>query len=285
MATFDTPRPISATIEIDLGEVHVVAGERTDTVVVVNPSDPSRQLDIEAAAETKVELLDDRLLVRVPKPRGLGSFIGMSRRGSVDLKIDLPEGSAIEAKAGFADIRADGRLGNVRIKDGAGDVVLDETGRAEVATGAGRLTIEHVDGQAELTTAGEMRIGSVAGDASVKNQSGKTWIGEVAGRLQVRSANGDIAVGRVAADVTAKTANGSIEVGEVATGIAVLETAAGGIDVGIRPDTAAWVDASTKFGHVHNSLGPTEGPGASRSTVEVRARTSFGVIAIHRSHV
>jgi DUF4097 and DUF4098 domain-containing protein YvlB len=285
MAVFDTPGPIQLNLDISIGEVHLIASRRADTVVVVNPSDTARKADVEWAQQTQVELAGTKLLVRTPRTRGLSSYIGFGRYGSVDLTIELPEDSQVEATIGMADLRADGRLGDTRIKDGAGDVLLDQTGSLEVVTGAGRITVDKVLGAADLTTAGEMRIGLVAGDAEIKNQSGRTVVGEVRGRrLLVKSSNGDITVDRTLGDVTAKTANGSIEIGEISLGRAVLETAVGGIDLGIREGTAAWVEATTRFGHIYNSLGSAEGPEPSQSTVEVRARTSFGDIAIHRSH-
>ena len=40
MPTFDTPEPISVTVELTLGDVRISAAERTDTVVAVEPSAP-----------------------------------------------------------------------------------------------------------------------------------------------------------------------------------------------------------------------------------------------------
>ena len=88
---------------------------------------------------------------------------------------------------------------------------------------------------------------------------------------------------RAHAGVGAKTANGSIRVGEVVRGSVVIETAAGGLDVGIRPGTVAWVDADSRFGRVHNTLGATGSPDPSEEAVEIRARTAYGDIVIHRA--
>ena len=183
----------------------------------------------------------------------------------------------------FADFRGDGRLGDVRIKSGAGNISLDQAGQVQLETGAGSVTVERATGRAEVTAAGNMRIGEIGGPADIKNVNGKTWLGEVTGSLRVKAANGDITVGRAHSDVAAKTANGSIEINEVVSGSVVLETGMGGLDVGIRNGTAAWVDATTRFGRVHNTLATADGPEGSNATVEIRARTSFGDITIHRS--
>ena len=42
-------------------------------------------------------------------------------------------------------------------------------------------------------------------------------------------------------------------------------------------------DVGTRFGSVRNSLEIADGPDPSEGTVEVRARSSFGDIVIHRA--
>jgi DUF4097 and DUF4098 domain-containing protein YvlB len=283
MATFETPNQISVTVDLPLGTVHLMATRRRDTVVVVNPTDPSTRMDVEAAEATIIDTADDALAVNVPKSGGLGSFIGLKRSGSVDMTIELPEGSQVDITTGFADVRADGPLGDVDVHSGAGNVRLDETGAVTIATGAGSVNVNRVTGKGEITAAGEIHIGTIDGAAEIKNLNGKTWLGEVSGRLQVKSANGDITVGRARSDVAVKTANGSIQIGEVVTGSSTLETGSGNLEIGIGNGSAAWVDARTRFGRVHNSLEVSGGPGASPNTVEIRARTSFGDISVVRS--
>jgi DUF4097 and DUF4098 domain-containing protein YvlB len=281
MAAFETPEPISVTIAVPLGSVHFMASARGDTVVVVNPTDRSQPLDVEAAERTTIELVNKHLTVKSPKPRGLGGLIGVTNPGSVEVTIELPQGSDVRADTGLADLHADGRIGETRIRNGAGDVRLDQTGKAEVSTGAGHLSINEIRGDAELSTAGEMQIGRIDGNAEIKNLNGKTTVGEAFGRLGVKSANGDITVDRAHSDATAKTANGSIEIGEVRAGTIRLETGFGSIDVGIPEGTTAWVDASTRFGRVANSLESADGSGAAQ-TVDIEVRTSFGDIVIGR---
>ncbi len=283
MATFVTPEPISADLDLLIGTAHLIATDRGDTVVVVNPTDSSRKLDIEAAQNTQIDLSNGRLLVKTPRPRGIGNLVGMGKYGSVEITIELPQGSELEAKTGFGDMRVDGRLGATHVHSGAGDVVLDETGRLKLSTGAGTVSVNRAVGNAEVTAAGEIHLGAIDGQAQIKNQNGKTWIGDVTGPLRVISHNGDITVERMEAEVAAKTANGSILLGEVSNGSVSLETAAGRLEVAIREGTAAWVDARTSFGRVHQDLGPADGPELSEKTVEIRARTGFGDIVIRRA--
>lgn len=283
MASFQTHQPIGVSIDVSQGTVHVIASDRTDTVVSVNPSDRDRQADVEAARKTLVDLASGILSIRAPKPRGIAGHLGWGRSGSVDLTVELPERSSLTASAGFADFRCDGRLGDVEVKTGAGNVRLDATGALRVHSGAGQVWLGEASGSAEIVTAGEMTIGIVAGDADVKNLNGDTWIGRVGGNVSVRSANGDVTIDDVKRDVTIKTANGDIRLGRVARGSVTLESGLGTIQIGIKEGTAAWVDASTKFGRLDSTLRPTDDPEQSTDTVQIHARTAFGDVLITRS--
>lgn len=281
MAVFETPAPVAADIQVQVGAVHIIASEREDTVVVVNPSKPGKKLDVEAAEKTVVEMTRSRLTVITPKPGGLGGLL-LGRYGSVDVTVELPEGSSIDLTNGYGDLRADGSFGEVFVKTGAGDIDVDQATACRLVSGAGRLSLGSCNGKAEVTTAGDMEIRRVTGEAAIKNLNGKTRVGEVVGPLRVRSANGDIFVERARADVSAKTANGDVEIGEVTLGMVTLDTSSGSISVGLASGTAAWVDARTQYGKVHNELESGDRPGSGKE-VEIRARTSFGDIRIHRS--
>ncbi len=206
----------------------------------------------------------------------------MGRSGSLDVTVELPEGSSLTAEAGFADIRCVGSLGDVDVKTGAGSVGIDRAGALHVRSGAGRVTLEGSSGNAEIVTAGDITIGTVNGDADIKNHNGKTWIGRVDGDVRVKSANGDITIEAAGRDVNAKTSNGDIHLGRISRGSATIETACGGLEIGIAEGTAAWVDANTSFGQIHNTLSPADDPEQAAETVQVLARTSFGDVLITR---
>jgi len=74
-----------------------------------------------------------------------------------------------------------------------------------------------------------------------------------------------------------------VRVGEVCRGTVVLETAFGEVEVGIREGTAAWLDATSGFGAVRSELNASDKPSTTEESVEVRARTGYGDIAIRRS--
>lgn len=283
MPSFETNQPIVLSIELTQGTVHLIASDRTDTVVAVNPSDRGRPADVAAAQQTVVDLANGNLAIRVPKRRGIAGRLGLGRSGSLYVTVELPEGSSLTAEAGFADFRCEGKLGDVDVRTGAGSVRLDQVGAIRVHSAAGRVTLEGSSSDTEIVTAGDITIGTVAGNADVKNHSGKTWISRVEGDVRVKSANGDITIQDAGRDVNAKTANGDIRIGQVTRGSATLETACGGLEIGIAEGTAAWVDANTSFGQIHNALSPADKPGESAETVQVRGRTSFGDVLITRS--
>jgi hypothetical protein len=285
MPPFDTKQPIVLSIEMSQGAVHVIASDRTDTVVAVTPRDRDRPADVETAAGTVVELANGTLSVRAPRPRGIAAHLGLRRGARVEVTVELPARSSLRAHADVAHLRCDGRLDDVDVKTGAGDVRLDRTRALRVRTGAGHVAVEQATGRVDILAAGDLTIGAVAGDADVKNRNGNTWIGRVGGKVKVRSANGDVTIERAGGDVTARTANGNIRLGQVARGSVSIETATGALEIGVKKGTAAWIDAATKYGRVQNDLTAADEPGPSAETVQVRARTQFGDVLIARSSV
>lgn len=281
MPTFNTPEPITAIIELVVGEARIAAGDRTETVVDVRPSDPSDELDVQAAEQTRVECSAGRLLVKAPKQRTLGLF---GKVGSVDVTIELPAGSHLEADASVGTLRCAGRFGECRIKIVAGDIHVGAAAKLDARTGAGAITVDRVAGDAEANTgSGKLRLREIEGTAVVKNSNGDIWIGEIGGSLRMNTANGNLSVDRARAGITAATAMGDIRIGEVARGEASLKTAFGQIEIGVRSGVAARLDVHTSFGRVHNHMDAAEGPGSSEGTIEVHARTSYGDIVIRRS--
>lgn len=281
MPTFDTVEPISVTVAISVGEVRIMASDRSDTVVVVSPTDSSKASDVKAAEQTRVEYADGSLLIRAP--RSWKHYTPFSGGESIDVAIELPAGSRVEGEAAVADFRCEGRLGECRLATGVGSLRFEQTGPLHVSTGAGIVTVDRAVGRVDVTGSGPVRIREIDGPAVVKNLNGVTWIGGVAGDLRCNSANGDITVERAGARVTARTANGAVRIGEVVGGSVDLGTGYGELEVGIREGTAALLDVRSQFGSVRSSLTASDGPETNDHTVEVRARTSFGDIVIHRS--
>lgn len=281
MPTFTTPGPISATVEVGIGDVRISTGDGGATVVEVAPSDASNRQDVKAAETTRVEYANEQLLVRAPKLR---PWLNWSAGGSIQVTIQLPAGSDVDATAGSADFHSDGRLGECRIKTGLGHVHLDQADSLSLRSGSGDISVDRVTGRADVTAAsGDVRLGELGSSAVIKNSNGDTWVGVANGDLRLKAANGSTTVDVARADVDVKAANGDVRVGEVVRGSIVLETQIGDVEVGIRQGTAAWLDVKATTGRVHNVLDTSDAPDPSGDSVEVRARTSVGDVAIRRS--
>jgi Putative adhesin len=282
MPTFDTPDPILVTMELGVGDVRITASDRHDTQVTVRPTDPAKKPDVTAAQQTVVEFSAGRLLIK--SPRGWRRYTPRGGGESIDVLIELPAGSRIRGDTGVAALHCSGPLGECHYSTGIGDIHVDQAGPAHFSTGVGDITVDRASGHAQISTgSGSVRVGSVDGTAEIKGANGDTWIGDISRDLRVIAANGSISVDRSHATVVAKTANGSIRLGEVEGGTVVAHTAMGKVDIGIREGVAAWLDLNTKFGKVYNELEVSERPQAGEPTVEVRARSSFGDITVHRS--
>jgi DUF4097 and DUF4098 domain-containing protein YvlB len=279
MPAFATPEPISVTIELGMGDARIIASDRTDTIIEVRPRDDSKASDTRAAEQTRVEYASGRLLVKATQRSLFG------RGSSVGVTIELPSGSHVQGDSGMGDFSSDGHLGECRFKTGMGNIRLDQTGALHLKTGMGNIAVDRASGDADVTTgSGDVRIGHVQGAAVIKNSNGDTVVGEVTGDLRVKSANGRISVDRAHTSVIAKTANGNVRIGEVISGAIVLETAAGELEVGVCEGTTAWLDLSSHYGRVRNSLDEADSPEQSEAIVEIRARTSYGDIKIHRAN-
>lgn len=279
MPTYDTPQPIAVEIDLGAADVRIVASERADTALEVRPSDASDESDVAAAREVTVDLVAGALQVAGPKSR---LFTRKTR--SVDVVVELPAGSAAAVHLQVGGVRAEGRLGACDITVAAGGVHVERVGTLRAKTSAGNVTAETVDGDATISTgSGRVRAGRIAGAATIENANGHVVVDEVRGTAALKSANGDLHLGRGGSDVVARTSNGSVRLDEVVRGSVELATAMGDLEVGVAAGTAAWLDVSTGFGHVHRELDGATRPESSDETVEVRGRTRYGDIVVRRA--
>ena len=267
-------------MDVAAGALRVSAGPRTDTVVVVKPSDPDSEADVQAARETRVDYTAGRLSVQVPRPSAWSMFV---RGPMVDIELELPEGSDLDAHSGWAGVLSDGRLGDVTI-DTSGDVRLERTGRLHLKTRHGNVTVGSAAGHAEVrASSGTIALDEVDGTATIATNSGNVMIGAVTGPARVQAASGNVRIRRALGSLDVTTAYGTLQVDEVVEGSIVLETAYGTVDIGVRQGSVAWLDLSSQAGQVHNSLEAADGPEATDRTVQIRARTRYGAITVRRA--
>ncbi|MFH8925571.1 DUF4097 family beta strand repeat-containing protein [Streptomyces pristinaespiralis] len=193
MQKFDTPAPVSAVIDIPAGRVQFIAADRTDTTVEVLPADTAKSRDVKAAEQATVAYADG--VLRIAAPAARKQYLGPS--GSIEVTVQLPAGSRIEATAAAAEFRGVGRFGDVALDGAHGDIKLDEAASV-------RLTAH----------AGDVTIGRLGGPADISTQKGHIRINEAAhGTLTLRTEYGDISVDAahdVSATLDAGTGHGRI---------------------------------------------------------------------------
>lgn len=264
MPTFHTPRPITASIEVVSGSVHLVASEREDTVVTVNPRDPNRASDVRIAEAARVEFRDGTLTVAAGR-----RLISLGRGGAVSIEIELPSRSRLEVSSASADVRTSGAIGDFRFSTASGD--------ADVDVVVGNITMD--------SASGDLAVASLTGGGVISTASGDVSIGTLAGDVTFRAASGDLAVRHLDGVVNAETASGDVVVADAVSGALSMQTGSGEFEVGIPQGTAAQLDVRTHSGDVRNSLAPTDGPTAGDETLTVHVRSGSGDIVVQRATV
>ncbi|MEV7444622.1 hypothetical protein AB0O22_26420, partial [Streptomyces sp. NPDC091204] len=100
MQKFATATPVSAVLDIPAGRIRLIAADRADTTVEVLPANAAKGRDVKAAQQTTVEYADGVLRIKTPDARN--QILGAS--GSVEVTVQLPAGSRVEAKAASAEL-------------------------------------------------------------------------------------------------------------------------------------------------------------------------------------
>ncbi|WP_067490394.1 DUF4097 family beta strand repeat-containing protein [Actinomadura hibisca] len=178
MTTFNTPAPITASLEIAAGRVQFIAADRADTAVEVRPVNAAKGRDVKAAEQTTVEFADGVLRIATPaKNRHLGPA------GSVEVTVKLPAGSRVEGKAAATELRVVGRLGAVDFDGAYRQVKIDEAASVRLTATDGDVEVGRLDGPADIKTMrGDIRITEATGGAVVLNtQSGDISVTAAAG--------------------------------------------------------------------------------------------------------
>jgi hypothetical protein len=94
-----------------------------------------------------------------------------------------------------------------------------------------------------------------------------------------------VSVDRALSDITAGSSNGEVRIGEVVRGKVSATSKNGGVEVGIREGSAAWLELNTGVGRVYNELATADAPAADEPVdkVEVHASTKLGDVTIRRA--
>jgi hypothetical protein len=216
MPKFDTPAPISAVLDIPAGRVQFIAADRADTTVEVRPADPAKHRDAKAAERTAVAYTDGvlRITSAAPANRLLGPT------GSIEVTVQLPTGSRVEATTVSAELRGVGRLGDVTFDGGYRQIKIDEAASVRLTALDGDIEVGRLNGPAEISTLrGDIRIAeAVRGTVVLSTQSGDISVAAAAGVSAAldagtgygRVSNGLKNDGSAALDIRATTSYGDI---------------------------------------------------------------------------
>ncbi|MGW8566327.1 DUF4097 family beta strand repeat-containing protein [Isoptericola sp. NPDC055881] len=191
MQTFQTATA-TAVVHLPAGRLTVVAADRQDTTVDVRPANPAKRRDVEAAERTTVDFADGVVSVTTPaEHRALGST------GFVDVTVQVPSGSRLQAEVASAEVRVVGRLGDVVVENAHGDIKVDEAATARLTTQAGDITVGRLTDSSTLRTAkGDLRVDeATAGTLELDTQLGGITVGVAAG--VTASLDSGTALGRV----------------------------------------------------------------------------------------
>ncbi|WP_031483560.1 DUF4097 family beta strand repeat-containing protein [Streptomyces bicolor] len=193
MQKFDSPAQVTAVLDIPAGRIQLIAADRADTTVEVLPANAAKSRDVKTAEQIEVSYRDG--VLRIETPQANNRLLGHS--GAVEVTVQLPVGSRVQATAGAAELRGVGRLGDVTLDGGYRSVKLDEAAGAHLTAHDGEIT-----------------IGRLTGPAEISAQRGDIQITEaVRGTLTLRTQQGDITVGAargVSASLDAGTTYGRI---------------------------------------------------------------------------
>jgi hypothetical protein len=216
MPNFDTPAPIAAVLDIPAGRIQVIAADRADTVVEVRPADPAKNRDLKAAEQATVSYADGVLRIQAATPTS--QLLGSA--GAVEVTVQLPAGSRIEARSAAAELRGVGRLGDITVEGAYRQIKIDEAGSVRLTAVDGDVEVGRLNGPAEIsTTRGDIRIAeAVRGTVVLRTESGDISVAAAAGVpavLDAGTGHGRISNtlkndGTAELDIRATTAHGDI---------------------------------------------------------------------------
>ncbi|MFD5874464.1 DUF4097 family beta strand repeat-containing protein [Streptomyces sp. NPDC060322] len=215
MQKFETPAPIAAILDIPAGRLQIIAADRADTVVEVRPTNASKSRDVKTAEQTTAAFADGVLRIAVPVKN---EYTGPS--GSVEVTVQLPAGSRVEAKAASTEFRAVGRLGDIAFDGAYHQIKIDEAASVRLTAIDGDVEVGRLGGPAEIsTTRGDIRIAEAGGGRVVlstqKGDISVTAATGVSAALDAGTTYGRISNelrndGSTALDIHATTAQGDI---------------------------------------------------------------------------
>lgn len=167
MPTFQTPQPITVSVDVACGEVTVVASDRPDTVVEVRPADTAGKAGVRAAHELRVDFAGGELTVETPK--NWKSFTPFGGNPAVSVIVEVPTGSVLDATLAMGRMTTVGGFDRCELEVSAGEIVIERPGGAVTATVAkGDIRVDEAKrGVLRLETSmGDLEVGVSRGSAA-----------------------------------------------------------------------------------------------------------------------
>jgi DUF4097 and DUF4098 domain-containing protein YvlB len=255
--SFPCDGPADVDIRIRGGDIAVRATDAPCIRVELSPAKQALSLDdaeLRMLSETEVTFTEQGRKLVIRRPRSL-------RHGGIDVVVDVPRHSMLNASAHRGSISTSGTLSGLEAATGGGPIAVDEVeGPVKVTTGSGEITLGRVAGalRARLGS-GDFEAASIEGDGAT-----------------VATGDGAIRLGVVQCDAKVRTGRGAIVVNEAASGRISLATGSGDVRVGIRPGVAAELDVASGSGQVRSELEVTHGAPAGTPPARIRVRTGSG---------
>lgn len=269
--SFETPHPVTLSVEIGRGSVLVEARETNESRVEVSGK---------GSEEVLVEQRGDQIVVHAPHTR-TGLFGG---EAAVEVIAVVPTGSRPAVRTGSADIRAQGSWGTARLRSGSGSVEVDSvTGDLVVDTGSGDVEVSEVVGESRIKSgSGDVRVVAAGGGIVVSTGSGDVEIGTAHGPTVVKTGSGDVRLSSADGETSVSTASGDATVERFGRGRFSHKAASGDLAIGIPPEVPVWTDVSTTTGSIRSGLVGAGQPAAGQDHIELRARTVSGDITLRQ---
>ena len=247
MPTFDTPEPITATIDLAIGDVRITAGDRSDDR---RRRAPQRRVQRRRRQGRRAD--PRRVRERPAARQGAEAALWFSRSdgGSIDVTIELPAGSHVHGT---------GRRRRLPLRRPARRVPAQDRPRARPARSADALNLKSGIGDINVEPRDRPRrdhdrLGRRPRARARRQRGDQELQRRHVDRRRRRRPAGQRANGSIAVDLA--QAERRRQVLRTATSGSARSCAArscsrprlGDLEVGIREGTAAWLDVSSKLG-------------------------------------
>ncbi len=264
MSEFPCSGPITAVLRVASGDLRIVAEPRTTVDVDVQPGSHGEAART-AAANTRVEMNGDDLLVEMPQARG---FV-IRRTPPLE-----------HHRAGAARQQPHPPV-RVRRPDLPRPVRRD-VGPQRVSATCGSITSPATS--IGTRPAATRYVTMVEGNATLVHASGDMESVRWAVTSRAKSASGDIDVEAVGGSARVSTASGDIKLRDRRSGSTRVHAASGDVHIGVAEGTAVWLDLNSACGDTRSELAVSdETPAGTDLNLRLQVRTASGDITVRRS--